>query len=85
MGHADGELGEVWELGVTCIQTLFEGLDAGEIGLNYRIVIGVGGHAHKAVDSDMPVGTSAGIFIKNRLYFLLGQAAFGEFGTEVEF
>ena len=65
VGHSYGELGEVGQLGITGVQALFEGLDAGEIGLDYRLVIGVGGHSHQAVDADVPVGTSAGIFIKD--------------------
>ena len=31
VGHSDGELGEVGQLGITGVQTLLEGLDAGEI------------------------------------------------------
>lgn len=85
VGHSDGELGEVGQLGITGVQTLLEGLDAGEIGLDNSVVIGVGGHAHQAVDSDVLVGTSIGIFIKDGLDFLLGEAAFGEFGAEVKF
>ena len=77
VGHSDGELGEVGQLGITGVQTLLEGLDAGEIGLDNSVVIGVGGHAHQAVDADVLVGTSIGIFIKDGFNFLLGEAAFG--------
>ena len=45
----------------------------------------MGGHAHQAVDADVLIGTAAGIFIKDGLDFLLGEAAFGEFGAEVKF
>ena len=65
VGHSDGEFGEVGQLRVTGIQVLFEGLDAGEIGLDKRFVIGVGGHAHQTLDADVLIGTSAGIFIKD--------------------
>ena len=77
MGHSDGELGEVGQLGITGVQTLLEGLDAGEIGLDNSVVIGVGGHSHQAVDADVLIGTAAGIFIKDGLDLLLGEAAFG--------
>ena len=84
VGHSDGELGEVGQLGITGVKTLLEGLDAGEIRLHDGCVVGVGGHAHEAVYADMGVGTSGGIFIKDGLYLLLGEAALGEFGTQME-
>ena len=77
VGHSDGELGEVGQLGITGVKTLLEGLDAGEIRLHDGCVVGVGGHAHEAVYADMGVGTSGGIFIKDGFNFLLGEAAFG--------
>ena len=77
MGHADGKFCEVGQLRITGVQALFEGLDAGEIGLDNSVVIGVGGHSHQAVDADVLVGTSIGIFIKDGFNFLLGEAAFG--------
>ena len=77
VGHSDGELGEVGQLGITGVKTLLEGLDAGEIGLDNSVVIGVGGHSHQAVDADVLIGTAASIFIKDGFNFLLGEAAFG--------
>ena len=84
VGHADGKFREVGQLRITGIQTLLEGLDAGEIRLHDGCVVGVSGHAHEAVYADMGVGTSGGIFIKDGLYLLLGEAALGEFGTQME-
>ena len=93
MGHADGEFRKIRQR-EPVVKMLFESLDANEICLDDRFVIGIGRHSHQTAETDMGIRPldpfdklSAPLRDRSKDFFdlRLGEAALCLLRTEMQF